>query len=123
MLKIRTKEVLYEKFRTEKLLARRATRNISMDEQRRMFEGMSSLSSALTLSNLPSQKWASDCVCLTYFITGFRLLDWILLLLISFSLDGGIWKITSVRNSHLTSCIIYMPFDYPLSHTLLCFIS
>ncbi|KAI0917260.1 hypothetical protein AcV5_007775 [Taiwanofungus camphoratus] len=36
MLKIRTKEVLYEKFRTEKLLARRATRNISEDETRKL---------------------------------------------------------------------------------------
>ena len=41
MLKIRTKEVLYEKFRTEKLLARRATRNISEDETRRLLEGAS----------------------------------------------------------------------------------
>ncbi|RDX42497.1 hypothetical protein OH76DRAFT_1422481 [Lentinus brumalis] len=40
MLKIRTKEVLYEKFRTEKLLARRATRNISEDETRRLFEDL-----------------------------------------------------------------------------------
>ncbi|KAJ3553497.1 hypothetical protein NM688_g3584 [Phlebia brevispora] len=37
MLKIRTREVLYERYRTEKLLARRATRNISQDETRRMF--------------------------------------------------------------------------------------
>ncbi|KAI0699289.1 Septin-domain-containing protein [Cerioporus squamosus] len=40
MLKIRTKEVLYEKFRTEKLLARRATRNISEDETRRLLEDL-----------------------------------------------------------------------------------
>ena len=39
MLKIRTKEVLYEKYRTEKLLARRATRNISEDETKRLLEG------------------------------------------------------------------------------------
>ena len=39
LLKIRTKEVLYEKYRTEKLLARRATRNISEDETRRLLEG------------------------------------------------------------------------------------
>ena len=39
MLKIRTREVLYERYRTEKLLARRATRNISQDETRRMFAG------------------------------------------------------------------------------------
>ena len=43
MLKIRTKEVLYERYRTEKLLARRATRNISEAEQRRMFAGPSYL--------------------------------------------------------------------------------
>ncbi|CCM00652.1 uncharacterized protein FIBRA_02690 [Fibroporia radiculosa] len=36
MLKIRTREVLYEKFRTEKLLARRATRNISEVETRKL---------------------------------------------------------------------------------------
>lgn len=40
MLKIRTKEVLYEKYRTEKLLARRATKNISRDQAQRMFDGM-----------------------------------------------------------------------------------
>lgn len=39
MLKIRTKEVLYERYRTEKLLARRATRNIGEEEARRLFEG------------------------------------------------------------------------------------
>ncbi len=39
LLKIRTKEVLYEKFRTEKLLARRATRNIGEDETKRLLEG------------------------------------------------------------------------------------
>ncbi|KAL4251229.1 TRAFAC class TrmE-Era-EngA-EngB-Septin-like GTPase superfamily protein [Abortiporus biennis] len=40
MLKIRTKEVLYEKFRTEKLLARRATANISEDATRRLLEDL-----------------------------------------------------------------------------------
>ncbi|KAI0770254.1 Septin-domain-containing protein [Fomes fomentarius] len=40
LLKIRTKEVLYERYRTEKLLARRATRNISEDETRRLFEDL-----------------------------------------------------------------------------------
>ena len=44
LLKIRTKEVLYERYRTEKLLARRATRNISEDETRRLLEGASLLS-------------------------------------------------------------------------------
>ena len=40
MLKIRTKEVLYERYRTEKLLARRATKNISEDQARKMLAGM-----------------------------------------------------------------------------------
>ena len=40
VLKTHTKEVLYEKYRTEKLLARRATRNISEDERQRLLEGM-----------------------------------------------------------------------------------
>jgi septin family protein len=40
VLKTHTKEVLYEKYRTEKLLARRATRNISDDERQRLLEGM-----------------------------------------------------------------------------------
>ncbi|CAL1712596.1 unnamed protein product [Somion occarium] len=40
MLKIRTKEVLYEKFRTEKLLARRATQNIGEQETRRLLEDL-----------------------------------------------------------------------------------
>ncbi|KAK7681538.1 hypothetical protein QCA50_015270 [Cerrena zonata] len=38
MLKIRTREVLYEKYRTEKLLARRATQNISEEDTRRLLE-------------------------------------------------------------------------------------
>jgi septin family protein len=40
VLKTNTKEVLYEKYRTEKLLARRATRNISEDDRKRLLEGM-----------------------------------------------------------------------------------
>lgn len=43
MLKIRTREVLYEKYRTEKLLARRATQNISEEDTRRLLEGVSTL--------------------------------------------------------------------------------
>lgn len=39
LLKIHTKEVLYENYRTEKLLARRATRQISEEERQRLFEG------------------------------------------------------------------------------------
>ncbi|KAF9463053.1 septin family protein [Collybia nuda] len=40
LLKIHTKEVLYEKYRTEKLLARRATRNISDDDRQRLLEDL-----------------------------------------------------------------------------------
>jgi len=40
LLKIRTKEVLYEKYRTEKLLARRATANISDDQRQRFLEDL-----------------------------------------------------------------------------------
>ncbi|KDR82809.1 hypothetical protein GALMADRAFT_57922 [Galerina marginata CBS 339.88] len=39
VLKIHTKEVLYEKYRTEKLLARRATSHISDEERQRLLEG------------------------------------------------------------------------------------
>lgn len=46
VLKTNTKEVLYEKYRTEKLLARRATRNISEEERKRLLEGTSYLLSA-----------------------------------------------------------------------------
>lgn len=38
VLKLNTKEVLYEKYRTEKLLARRATRNISDEDRKRLLE-------------------------------------------------------------------------------------
>jgi septin family protein len=41
VLKVHTREVLYEKYRTEKLLARRATRNIGPDEAKRLLEGTS----------------------------------------------------------------------------------
>lgn len=37
-LKTNTREVLYEKYRTDKLLARRATRNIGAEEKRRLLE-------------------------------------------------------------------------------------
>lgn len=40
MLKIRTKEVLYENYRTEKLMARRATKNITEADTQKMLEGM-----------------------------------------------------------------------------------
>ncbi|KAJ2921059.1 hypothetical protein H1R20_g16034, partial [Candolleomyces eurysporus] len=40
LLKIRTKEVLYEKYRTEKLLARRATAQISEEQRQRLLEDL-----------------------------------------------------------------------------------
>lgn len=40
ILKTHTKEVLYEKYRTEKLLARRATRNVSDEERKRILEDL-----------------------------------------------------------------------------------
>ncbi|KIY45641.1 hypothetical protein FISHEDRAFT_76486 [Fistulina hepatica ATCC 64428] len=40
VLKVHTKEVLYEKYRTEKLLARRATSNISEDEKQRLLKDL-----------------------------------------------------------------------------------
>jgi len=40
LLKIHTKEVLYENYRTEKLLARRATRQISEEDRQRLFEDL-----------------------------------------------------------------------------------
>lgn len=40
VLKVHTREVLYEKYRTEKLLARRATRNIGPEEAKRLLEDL-----------------------------------------------------------------------------------
>ncbi|KAF5360630.1 hypothetical protein D9756_004902 [Leucocoprinus leucothites] len=40
LLKVHTREVLYEKYRTEKLLARRATRQISEEERKRLLEDL-----------------------------------------------------------------------------------
>jgi len=39
-LKVNTREVLYERYRTEKLLARRATRNIGGEERKRLLEDL-----------------------------------------------------------------------------------
>ncbi|KIJ62638.1 hypothetical protein HYDPIDRAFT_94001 [Hydnomerulius pinastri MD-312] len=39
VLKVHTREVLYEKYRTEKLLAKRATRSIGPEETKRLLEG------------------------------------------------------------------------------------
>ena len=61
LLKIRTKEVLYEKYRTEKLLARRATRNISEDETRRLLEGAS-----------VQLRWWTDVIRLTSGLLAYR---------------------------------------------------
>ena len=44
MLKTHTREVLYERFRTEKLLVRRATQKIGEKEAKRLFEGAQRLS-------------------------------------------------------------------------------
>ncbi|KAF9077736.1 septin family protein [Rhodocollybia butyracea] len=41
VLKVHTKEVLYEKYRTEKLLARRATSHITEEQRDRLLQGMS----------------------------------------------------------------------------------
>jgi hypothetical protein len=40
LLKTHTKEILYEKYRTEKLLARRATRHITDDDRKRFLEDL-----------------------------------------------------------------------------------
>jgi len=40
LLKTHTKEILYEKYRTEKLLARRATRHITDEERKRLLEDL-----------------------------------------------------------------------------------
>ncbi len=53
VLKTHTREVLYEKFRTEKLLARRATRKIGEEQTKKLFQGafflhLPTLCSALT---------------------------------------------------------------------------
>ncbi|KAF9781879.1 Septin-domain-containing protein [Thelephora terrestris] len=55
MLKVRTKEVLYEKFRTEKLLARRATKNIADADKKKLLEGNDSSSRSFSdlLSSIP----------------------------------------------------------------------
>ncbi|KAG8780718.1 hypothetical protein FRC12_022646 [Ceratobasidium sp. 428] len=39
-LKVHTREVLYERFRTEKLLARRATQNITPEQRSRLMKGL-----------------------------------------------------------------------------------
>ncbi len=40
VLKTHTREVLYEKFRTEKLLARRATRKIGEEQTKKLLKGV-----------------------------------------------------------------------------------
>ncbi|THG94249.1 hypothetical protein EW145_g8178, partial [Phellinidium pouzarii] len=51
VLKMNTKEVLYEKYRTEKLLARRATRNISDEDRKRLLEDRKPLSSTSSFTS------------------------------------------------------------------------
>lgn len=46
VLKTHTREVLYEKFRTEKLLARRATRKIGEEQTKKLLQGVFSPSSS-----------------------------------------------------------------------------
>jgi septin family protein len=52
MLKIRTKEVLYEKYRTEKLLARRATRNITEEDTQKLMEGTAHFVRSASFANI-----------------------------------------------------------------------
>jgi len=40
VLKTHTREVLYEKFRTDKLLARRATQKIGEEQTKKLLEGV-----------------------------------------------------------------------------------
>ena len=54
MLKIRTKEVLYERYRTEKLLAKRATRNISEADTKKLLEGKFQVPAAGRFTDQPS---------------------------------------------------------------------
>lgn len=74
MLKTRTREVLYEQYRTEKLLAWRATRNVDQEETQRMLDGkLSSLiqvTFVLKLFVLASTSnmnltFSSPCLCST----------------------------------------------------------
>jgi septin family protein len=52
VLKTHTREVLYEKYRTEKLLARRATRKIGEEQAKKLLEGVSSFDLLITCSAL-----------------------------------------------------------------------
>ncbi len=60
VLKTNTKEVLYEKYRTEKLLARRATRNISDDDRKRLLEGQRFVPNLSLLKMLMSDMLYTD---------------------------------------------------------------
>jgi septin family protein len=52
VLKTHTREVLYEKYRTEKLLARRATRKIGEEQAKKLLEGVFPLYLLTTCSAL-----------------------------------------------------------------------
>lgn len=52
LLKTRTKEVLYEKYRTEKLLAKRATRNISEEDAKKLLEDVAQISGCEDIHHL-----------------------------------------------------------------------
>jgi septin family protein len=52
VLKTHTREVLYEKFRTEKLLARRATRKIGEEQTKKLLEGVFPRNLPITCSAL-----------------------------------------------------------------------
>jgi septin family protein len=55
VLKTHTREVLYEKFRTEKLLARRATRKIGEEQTKKLLQGAFSLNHATLCPALTPQ--------------------------------------------------------------------
>jgi hypothetical protein len=74
VLKTHTKEVLYEKYRTEKLLARRATRQITEEERKKFLEGKSSCEVRIGgNSNMSSvlQSSAYDSPFVSYFSTAY----------------------------------------------------
>ncbi len=72
VLKTHTKEVLYEKYRTEKLLARRASRQISDEDRERLLQGASNTSmhhssiESLLTTRTPVQ--ILDCDPLIFFL-------------------------------------------------------
>lgn len=59
-LKANTKDVLYEQFRTEKLLARRATANINDADRQRLLEGAYLSFPFVSILTITLQTWASE---------------------------------------------------------------